>query len=233
MERVVTKDIAGEIRVGYSGMTLGNVNPAFGGDAQVNFNEFLAIFPGKRVYDMPAVGKDNILDIDTLTPEQLSQRTCDAMVTRRALTLLVLKAADCPPVVFWSRTGPELALAHVGTAGAAMHLPRKVIEFLGLKPSDLNMYIGPSISKQSYRFDKDISDKGLDSSWDDYVSRESDWTHIDTLGYIVDEAKSCGINSIEVEGVDTGASDSGFFSHRRHRLTGEPNGRNCFAVCRL
>jgi copper oxidase (laccase) domain-containing protein len=233
MERIVTKEFGGKIKVGYSGRTLGNVNPVFGGNAKENFNEFIAHFPGKQVCDMPAIGGDSIVDVDELTPDQLSERTCDGLVTRKALTLLVLKAADCAPLVFYSTVSPELALAHVGTAGAAMHLPRKVIEFLGIKPEHINCYIGPSISQESYRFDEDISDKELDSSWDGYITKEADGVHINLLGYIVAELKSSGIpeQNIEIEDVDTGTGE--FFSHRRHKLTGEPNGRNCFAACLL
>lgn len=233
MDEVVIKTIGDTVKIGYSGKKLGNTNQRFGTDAAANFAKFTAKFPGKIVYDMPAVGKDRIADVDNMTPEQLWDTEADALITHKPSSLLVLKAADCIPLVFYVPGQKVLALAHVGTSGAKLHLPRKVIDKLGVAPADLRVYVGPHVSQKSYRFpDKDISEKDLDPSWDRYVSAENDGWHIDLLGYVTDELKAAGIKSenIGTNEVDTGA-DLNYFSHRRHKITGEPTGRNCFTAC--
>lgn len=233
MDEVLIKTIGETVKIGYSGKKLGNVNPRFGEGAEANFAKFKAKFPGKTVYDMPAAGKDQIAEVDDMTPQQLWASEADALITRQSSALLVLKAADCIPLVFYAPGQKILALAHVGTPGAKLHLPRKVIDHLGLPPEDIHIYVGPHVSQKSYRFpDKDISEKDLDPNWDDYVSAEDDGWHIDLLKYVLDELKSCGIKpeNIEISDVDTGA-DIDYYSHRRHKITGEPTGRNCFAAC--
>jgi copper oxidase (laccase) domain-containing protein len=96
----------------------------------------------------------------------------------------------------------------------------------------LHCYVGPSISQKAYRFEEEIFEKKLDSSWDEYTSREPDGIHINLLGYVLGELSGCGLaqSNIIIEDVDTG-SDPDYFSHRRHKLTGEPDGRNALGAC--
>ena len=235
MESVIIKTIGGSITVGYSGKALGNTQASFGAAAKANFARFTAKFPGKTVYDMPAVGKDNIVNVDSLTPDKLFEMETDALITTNPSALLTLKAADCIPLVFYVPGQKILALAHVGTPGAVLHLPSKTVKALEVNPAKLRCYVGPSISQKSYRFkEEEFSDKKLDPSWSSYITKEPDGVHINLLGYVLDELKSCGLTdeNIEIEQIDTGG-DPAYFSHRRHKLTGELDGRNSFGVCLL
>lgn len=218
--------------MGYSGKALGNTSLSFGTDAEANFAKFTANFPDKTVYDMPGEGKDKIVTVDGKSPEEISISGADALVTKNKLILLTLRAADCIPLVFYGKD--LLALAHVGTSGAALHIPAKVVKMLDVEPSSLSVYVGPYISQKSYRFEEDKFEKKLDPSWDRYITHEADGVHINLLGYVTDELKACGIKeeNIEIEDIDTG-SNPNYFSHRRHKLTGEPDGRNCFGVTML
>ena len=180
---------------------------------------------------MPAVGGDVIINLDDSGQYKIDNTDYDAAITRNPKALLVLNAADCIPLVFYVPSQQLLALAHVGTSSAALHLPNKLIKALGVDAKNIHCYVGPSISQKSYRFAKKKFEKKLDTSWDNYITDEPDGIHINLLGYVLDELKSSGIQpeNIQIENVDTG-SDTDYFSHRRHRLTGEPDGRNCFAV---
>jgi copper oxidase (laccase) domain-containing protein len=233
MDEVAVKTFGGTVKIGYGGKKLGNVQISAGKEAEENFAKFISKFPGKTVYDMPAVGKDKIVEVDNISPEQLWDTEADALITRQPSALLTLRAADCIPLVFYTPEQKILALAHVGTSGAKLHLPKKVIDKLGAPTVAVQVYVGPHVSQKSYRFpDKDISEKDLDENWDRYVSVEEDGWHIDLLKYVLDELKAAGVKpeNIKVNEVDTG-SDPNYFSHRRHKITGEPSGRNCFGVC--
>lgn len=227
---VILKDIEQTIRVGFGGKALGNT---FGRpSADKDLAKFLAEFPGKTAYVMPAVGGNNIVDVDSMAPEELDKIEADALFTKSPQALLVLNAADCMPLVFYVPGQKILALAHVGRQGASLHLPKKLVEQLGSEPSLLHCYIGPSIQQKSYRFPKENFDKKLDESWGKYITDEPDGIHIDLPRYVLDELKHAGIKpeNIKIENVDT-AADLNYFSHRRHKLTGKPDGRNCFAAC--
>jgi copper oxidase (laccase) domain-containing protein len=232
MDPVTIKVIDDTVRLGYAGKRLGNTQIGYGPEAKANFDRFTAKFPGKKIYDMPAVGKDSIIGVDRLTPEELWRAEADALITGNPGNLLALKAADCIPLIFYVPAERRLALAHVGTSGAALHLPAKIVKELDFPSDRIKVYVGPHISQKSYRFiDKDLSDKKLDDSWNSYITHETDGIHLNLLGYVLDELKRVGIRqeNIEIDEIDTGA-DPDYFSHRRHKLTGEPNGRNCFAA---
>jgi len=234
MEPITLKTIGDAVSVGYSGKLLGNTQPNFGPEADDNFAKFTAKFPSKTVYNMPAVGKDKIVNVDSMASGQLDQIEVDALITHSLSALLVLKAADCIPLVFYLPGQKVLALAHVGTSGAALHLPSKIIALMGYPAERIHCYVGPSISQKSYHFppDYDFDHKKLDASWRPYITKEPDGIHINLFGYVIDELKRSGIKeeNIELERVDTGA-DENYFSHRRHKNTGEPDGRNCFGAC--
>ncbi len=231
MDKVVLRDLDG-VKVGFSGKKLGSVQIL---DREVNaeFEEFISHFPAKIVYDMPAVGKDHVIRVDGLTPEQVWGTEADALITENPDVLLTLRAADCIPVVFYVPGQKILGLAHVGTSGAVLHLPRQTLQKMNVRPEEVKVYVGPSISKESYRFppDYNLGEKGLNPSWDKYISRQNDEIHIDLLGYVIDELKTSGVKSVNIqsENIDTGA-DADYFSHRRHRLTGETSGRNAIGV---
>jgi copper oxidase (laccase) domain-containing protein len=236
MSSVTVRNIDNTLKVGYSGKLLGNTSDRFSSDGAENLQKFLANFPDKKAYIMPAESKDNIIEIGKMTPEALRATKCDAIVTHNKNHLLVLRAADCMPLVFYEQGGDYLALAHVGTNGAALHLPTKAIKAIARPPESIKCYIGPSITHRAYRFEdhQEIEAKHLDSSWDKYISQEADGYHINLAGYVVDELLGLGIkyDNIYIENVDTG-TDKNYFSHRRHNLTGEPEGRNAFAACLL
>ncbi len=234
MKPIVTKDVDQTVRVGYSGKSLGNTNPRFSSDGDSNFAKFTAEFPGKKVYDMPATGGDKFVSVDNISPDTLDKTEADVLVTTESSNLLVLKAADCIPLVFYVPGEKVLALAHIGTPGAKLHLPRKTVDTIGLPPAEIHVYAGPHIAQKSYRFPKDKWDKKLDDKWNKYLAEKDRYVHIDLLGFVLDELKDSGIKeeNIMVEDIDTGG-DPDYFSHRRHKLSGEPDGRNCFAVCLL
>jgi copper oxidase (laccase) domain-containing protein len=231
MKPVVQKTINDTIRVAYGGKRLGDTRGSLS-PMSPNFAEFISYFPGKKVYDIPASGQDEIAFVDNKTPEEVFATGVDALITKSDSNLLTLRAADCIPLVFFAPGHKILGLAHVGTSGAALGLPRKMVQAIGLEAQALHCYVGPSISQKAYRFEEEKFEKKLDSSWDSYISREPDGIHINLIGYVLDELSNCGLkpSNITIERVDTG-SDPAYFSHRRYKLTGEPNGRNALGAC--
>src|SRR4029078_7886174 len=133
------------------------------------------------------------VNVDKLTPEQLGEMEADALITKDSSALLVLKAADCIPIVLYVPGQQILVLAHIGVSGAALHLPAKAVKAMGYDSRHIHCYVGPAISQGSYRFvDKDLSSKKLDDSWLSYISQETDGFQIDLCRYVTDELKAVG-----------------------------------------
>lgn len=74
---------------------------------------------------------------------------CDALATQLPGLALVIRTADCVPIVVWDPVQRVVALAHAGWRGLASFLPMRLVRFLQTRyvshPQDLFIGIGPAI----------------------------------------------------------------------------------------
>mgnify|MGYP001574386810 CR=1 FL=1 len=95
----------------------------------------------------------------------------------------------------------------------------------GSKPSDIIVYVGPGIHKESYKFENPIQ-KNL-PGWEPFLEDLPDGqTAIDIVGYNTAQLTDSGVlqGNIEACPIDT-ALDVNMFSHYRAVRTGEQEGR--------
>ncbi len=78
----------------------------------------------------------------------------DAMVTELSNITLVIKTADCVPLLFYDPIKNIIAAAHAGWKGTASNISRKLINILknkfSVNPASLIVAMAPSISGQNY-----------------------------------------------------------------------------------
>lgn len=85
--------------------------------------------------------------------------TCDALITNKKDTPLMVMVADCSPVLFYDDVQKVIAVAHVGRAGAFKNIIKNVIdEFknFGSKSSDITVAIGSNIKSCCYEVREDV-----------------------------------------------------------------------------
>ena len=75
--------------------------------------------------------------------------TCDAIITNKIDTPLMVMVADCTPVLFYDSMQKVIAVAHAGRAVAFKNIVKNVIECFRSEfksnPSDIYVSIGASI----------------------------------------------------------------------------------------
>jgi YfiH family protein len=142
---------AGGVSVGpYASLNLG----ASVGDAEDAVNENRARlarsleFAPERLITTPMVHGKNVLVVDDATaPDALSVRA-DILVTREPGFLLMLRVADCVPILISDELAGVVGVAHAGWRGTAIGVAGQAVEAvtaLGGDPSALKAVIGPSI----------------------------------------------------------------------------------------
>ncbi len=152
----------------------------------------------------------------------------DAIITKESGVGLLLLTGDCLPIVLFDSVMKVLALAHLSWKSTEAKLLFRVIggmKTCGSKPSDVVVYIGPGIHKESYKFVNPI-EKSL-PGWEPFLQDLPDGqTAIDIVGYNTKQLTDSGVlqENIEACSVDT-ASDQNMFSHYRSVRTGELEGR--------
>ena len=89
--------------------------------------------------------------------------TCDALITNKEATPLMVMVADCSPILFYDKNKKVIAVAHAGRAGAFTNIIKNVIDTFtsayNSNPKDIVVSIGPSIGKCCYEVGREIYDE--------------------------------------------------------------------------
>ena len=84
----------------------------------------------------------------------------DALITDQPGVTVVVRTADCVPVLVYDRRRTAVAAIHAGWRGALARIVPKTIESLiarfGIQPSDLRVSIGPSAGPCCYEIDQAV-----------------------------------------------------------------------------
>ena len=127
--------------------------------------------------------------------------------------------ADCPILIVEDRNKGYTALSHCGAPYIDRLLPIDTIKALEKEVNsnldDLYIYIGNSIKKESYVYDKYPSWATNESVWKDYITKEDDGYHIDLTGAILKQLQDYGIKNIEKNDIDV-AKDDRYYSHSEY-----------------
>jgi len=106
---------------------------------------------------------DRILEIDTPPVNDMTDAgDADALMTSTPGLCLVIRTADCVPVLFYDRKNLAIAAGHSGWRGTEKMICRNIAgrmrEKYGTENRDLFVYILPSIGPDSYTVNRDVAD---------------------------------------------------------------------------
>jgi polyphenol oxidase len=141
----------------------------------------------------------------------------DGAVTASENVLLVVRTADCVPVLFGAPGG--VGVAHAGWRGVAASVASKTLERLcaltGDAPSEVVAVVGPHISTQAYEVGEEVVD-GIVASG---VPRErfvveGPKAHVSLYEAVCYQLESAGVGQVASLDCCT-FRDERFFSHRR------------------
>lgn len=87
----------------------------------------------------------------------------DGLMTDKKNIALLLKFADCTPIVLYDKKREVLSIVHSGWRGAQKRIPEKAIEKMKNEfksnPKDIFAYIGPSIDIDNYEVGEEVYNK--------------------------------------------------------------------------
>ena len=153
----------------------------------------------------------------------------DGMVTDRPGLPLVMRFADCVPVMFYDPVRHVIGMAHAGwrgtVAGAAPSVVRTMVESFGCRPEDIQAAIGPSIGPERYQVGEEVVTairRTFGDQVDGLIRRAKDGTAYLNLWEANRRALAAvGVVQVEVAGICTATRTDEFYSHRaEHGRTG-------------
>ncbi len=110
-----------------------------------------------------------ISDVPDVTPRG------DAMITSLPRLFLIIKTADCLPVLLVDEKKRVIAAAHCGWKGTLLRLLEKVVSGMmkqfGCNPANIVVALGPSISGCCYEVGEDVRGPFRDNGFPDRLFR--------------------------------------------------------------
>lgn len=172
---------------------------------------------------------------NSLEKESGDKIIADAISTDKRGLGLMLLVADCIPAVLYDQDKKAISIIHAGRKGVELNILGKTIEWMhkkyGTEASDLLLFSGPCIGKESYVFDSIVD---IDTVfWGEYLRLGQDNKHyMDIIGKFKQQGQEAGLveSQINLSEIDT-YQDKRYFSHRRSMATGETEGRFALLAC--
>ncbi len=148
------------------------------------------------------------------------QPAADGLLTTTPGVALLLRFADCVPILLFDPNHRAMGLIHSGWRGAAGNIAQAAVEAFarhaGTWPEDLWAGIGPAIGPCCYEVGSDmleaiteISPEGLEP-----IQRRDDALYLDLPGLVRAQLAAAGVTQIEMADVCTACHTEEWFSHR-------------------
>jgi YfiH family protein len=153
----------------------------------------------------------------------------DAVVTDRPGQLLMVRVADCVPILLSDREGRVVSAVHAGWRGLIAGMIARSVETLTqmgeIGPSEVVAAIGPCISVEHFEVGPEVVAVFKDAGLEHAVRHNEGWAkpHIDMQAVVTHQLELAGISTDRIDTTDqcTFAEAGDFFSHRRdHGKTG-------------
>lgn len=152
----------------------------------------------------------------------------DGAWTQTPKEVVVVKTADCLPILLASDDPPMVAAIHAGWRGLAAGIIEQGIAALPVMPSTLQAWIGPAISKSCYEVDRSVYGAFVDPAPHLAVhfeaSRPGHW-RADLVGIALDSLHRAGVDRVKPSGLCTASDTQRFYSHRAGVTKTQQTGR--------
>ncbi len=146
----------------------------------------------------------------------------DGIITNNPDVPLVMRYADCVPLLFHDPIQHVIGLAHAGWRGTVQGMGKNMIKAMqdayGSNPSDIQAVIGPSISPERFQVGEEVVEavETHFGTLDGLLTRDpNDGTaYVDLWEANRRDLSEAGVENIEISGICTYQTTEDFFSHR-------------------
>jgi polyphenol oxidase len=202
---------------GVSAVPFDSLNLALVGDddpgaRQRNLDLLLEDFaPGAALADMEQVHGNRVVHVPGGTARR---EQCDALVTEHADVVLMVRVADCVPVLLADPAAGVIAAAHAGRNGVRDGVVTRCVQRMrDLGADDLTAWVGPHVCGGCYEVPADLRQEVADV--EPVTAGSTTWgtPSIDIGAGVSAQLERSGVRVVDVGGCSRESPD--LYSHRR------------------
>ncbi|MGI8870083.1 MAG: peptidoglycan editing factor PgeF [Mycobacteriales bacterium] len=226
VRRVLTTRRGGRSAAPYDSFNLaagGGDDPVAVQANQIRLAATVGLGPDRLVW-MDQVHGDHVVVVDG--PQRRPIAATDALVTAARHLVLVVRVADCVPVLYADQRAGIAAVAHAGRPGARAGIATKVVEEmlrLGSRVEDIDVLLGPAICGACYEVPADMQ-ADLEAHLPGSACTTSAGTAgLDLRAGLTAALRSAGVGVVVADPRCT-REDPDLYSYRRDKVTGRFGG---------
>lgn len=152
----------------------------------------------------------------------------DALYTQESNIMLAVFHADCTPVLLYDPVTQTIGAIHAGWAGTLKEITKKMlthwIEVEHINPKDIQVYIGPSISKSNFEIGYDLVHQVItqQKQYLPFVSIDDMRSTMDVSGINIRQCLDVGVPLENITHLNecTYAMEEKYFSFRKAPVSG-------------
>jgi len=144
----------------------------------------------------------------------------DAMLTDRAEVTLMMRFADCVPILLFDPERRAIGIVHAGWKGTLLKAPaaavKAMVERYGCHPADIVAGLGPSIGPCHYAVGPEVvaQTRAAFPSVEELLLRVNGGHHLDLWAANARALREVGVEQLETSRLCTACRTDEFFSHR-------------------
>ncbi len=155
------------------------------------------------------------------TPHRKWINRADGMVTNQPGVPLMMRYADCVPILFYDPVQRVVGIAHAGWRGTLQGAQTSVVltmrDAFGSNPAHIQAGIGPSIGPADYQVGEEVVAQVRDTfgTTEGLITRAEDGSaYLDLWEANHRQLAAAGLDQIEISGISTARQTDEFYSHR-------------------
>jgi len=171
----------------------------------------------EKCCELNQIHSDIVILVDKYCQSNLS---ADAMITKEKNLPLLIKTADCIPILLYDQENEVIALIHSGWKGTLNNITNKtiakMIDIYNTNPNNITVYIYPSIRKCHFEVENDVYTlfKNKIKNINKYTTRKGNKYYIDLQQIVINSLHELGINNIYDSNTCTYCHHDKFYSYR-------------------
>lgn len=184
--------------------------------------------PVESIFDVWQVHSGRVVCSDSPRPLQEPHQKADAILTDRSDVTLMMRFADCVPILFYDPIRRVVGIAHAGWQGTLVKIAGEVVKRMQqtyhCQPGQIMAGIGPSIGPECYEIGADVLEKvavTFEGRLDEVIFHKGGKNFFNLWQANRLILQDAGVVNIEMMEICTACHTEDWYSHRaEHGSTG-------------